>query len=39
MKGYGFVKFAFPDDAIAAKAALHGADIKGRCIQLESALK
>ena len=38
-RGFGFVKYAFADDAVAAIEALQGANIKGRSMSLERAIK
>lgn len=38
-RGFGFVKFAVPDDANRAVASLDGSEYKGRSLKVEIALK
>ena len=38
-RGFGFVKFAFTEDAVAAMDALQGNEMKGRDMKLERAIK
>jgi RNA recognition motif-containing protein len=36
-KGFGFVEMSTPEEAEAAKAALHGTDLDGRTINVDNA--
>ncbi|HGJ66800.1 TPA: RNA-binding protein [bacterium] len=36
-KGFGFVEFANEDDAIKAKSALNGKELKGREVRIDDA--
>jgi len=36
-KGFGFVEFAKEDDAIKAKSALNGKELKGREVRIDDA--
>ncbi len=38
-RGFGFVKFAIPEDAARAAAILNGTDLKGRNLAVEVAVK
>lgn len=38
-RGFGFVKFAMPEDAMRAVAILSGAELNGRTLSIELALK